>query len=119
MDTNVNNSRTTALERTAAEATLLFLFSFTRMVSQLNQAQIIGLGAVPPGRILMETDSYNCKGSGVRDNTPAYIGEVAKEVAGLIPEHHEVIFRATLDSTRYRYSSGRTQLCSGFSLLWP
>ena len=78
-------------------------FGFTRMVRQFGPAQIEGLRAIPPNRLLLETDSPYFEGRGVSAKTPAYIGEVAQEVANMVQVDLETLLRITVDNAKLLY----------------
>ena len=79
-------------------------FGFTSAVARFNMIQLQGLRAVPPDRILLETDSPYFPQAGVRINTPAYIGDVAQEVGRFLPADPEQLLKLTVKNSRALYN---------------
>ncbi len=79
-------------------------FSFSGQVVHFNDQQVEALRLVPHDRLLIETDSpYLPVQRSLRINTPAYIGDVANEVARLRQESLQTILDITVQNAKRLY----------------
>ena len=70
-------------------------FGFTFLASSFAQTQINALKSVPRDRLLVETDAPYIAPSGIRINSPVYLGEVLEVVARHRHERLEDVCRQT------------------------
>lgn len=78
-------------------------FRFTGAVESFSVDQISGLRSVPINRVLLETESLYMKPGGVDINTPAFIGDVASQVASRLKVTIEYLLRETVRNGLCRY----------------
>ena len=56
-------------------------FGFTAAVTSFSDEQIEGLRSIPEDKLLLETDSPYMRPNGGGTNTPAFLGDVANDIA--------------------------------------
>ena len=56
-------------------------FGFTAAVTSFSDEQIEGLRSIPEDKLLLETDSPYMRPNGGDTNTPAFLGDVANDIA--------------------------------------
>ncbi|XP_065942732.1 uncharacterized metal-dependent hydrolase YcfH-like [Magallana gigas] len=78
-------------------------FGFTGVVDSFSVDQISGLRTVPMNRVLLETDSPYMKPGGGDINTPAFIGDVASQVASRLGVTMQYLLRETVRNARRLY----------------
>ncbi|XP_061177590.1 uncharacterized metal-dependent hydrolase HI_0454-like [Saccostrea echinata] len=71
-------------------------FGFTGAVVNFSAGQVAGLQSVPMSRLLLETDSPYMKPGGGTVNTPAFIGDVATEVASKLQVNVQYLLKETV-----------------------
>ncbi|XP_062576655.1 uncharacterized metal-dependent hydrolase HI_0454-like [Saccostrea cucullata] len=78
-------------------------FGFTGAVTNFSADQVAGLQSVPMSRLLVETDSPYMKPGGGTVNTPAFIGDVAAEVASKLQVNVQYLLKETVKNSRRLY----------------
>ncbi|XP_062609823.1 uncharacterized protein LOC134271630 [Saccostrea cucullata] len=78
-------------------------FGFTGAVTNFSADQVAGLQSVPMSRLLLETDSPYMKPGGGAVNTPAFIGDVATEVASKLQVSVQYLLKETVKNSRRLY----------------
>jgi TatD DNase family protein len=78
-------------------------FGFTGAVANFSEEQIAGLKSIPMNRILLETDSPYMKPGGGSINTPAFIGDVATQVASKLGVALQYLLKETVRNGRRLY----------------
>lgn len=78
-------------------------FGFTGAVESFSLDQIFGLRTVPINRVLLETDSPYMKPSGGDINPPAFIGDVASQVAPRLEVTIQYLLSETVRNGRRLY----------------
>ncbi|MES9880772.1 MAG: TatD family hydrolase [Sedimenticola sp.] len=79
-------------------------FGFTGLVAKFSKGQKEALRRVPADRLLLETDAPHLSMlPGLRHNSPAYIGEVARLVSGIRREPLATTLKTTVANGRRAY----------------
>ncbi|XP_062600979.1 uncharacterized protein LOC134262618 [Saccostrea cucullata] len=78
-------------------------FGFTGAVTNFSADQVAGFQSVPMSRLLLETDSPYMTPGGGAVNTPAFIGDIATEVASKLQVSVQYILKETVKNSRRLY----------------
>ena len=78
-------------------------FGVTAAARSFDQKQVDGLRAIPPNKLLLETDAPYFPLGKAKVSTPAYLGDVAAIVAIHVDMHPPEVMRTTLQNARTLY----------------
>ena len=81
-------------------------FGYTNQVECFNHLQCEGLRAIPPERLLLETDAPYFAPNSFRRNAPHLLGFTALHIAGNRGEAYEEVLRVTTENTVRIYVGG-------------
>ncbi|KAH3704480.1 hypothetical protein DPMN_120399 [Dreissena polymorpha] len=79
-------------------------FSISGLAARFDEVQKSAVRGIPADRLLVETDSPYLRVRSKKDNTPAYVGEVANTVAQIRKETLREILRTTAENGRRLYN---------------